>query len=135
MNRALLSALRVVARKVPEGWPAPDKKGGHVYRIENKDGEGPFKNKADRAKWQLSGGDWVIPMDDLGFDSETQDWLKQIWSDGTATGILFGFEDEAQYEEYFTEDERQRLLHIGFKLNKTPASLIWVGDHQVFYLP
>lgn len=133
-DNVLIAALRRVVADM-EGWPAPDKKGGHVYRVENQDGEGPFKNKVDREKWQLSGGDWVIPMDDLGFDGETRDWLKDVWASGNAEEIRFGFQDEAQFEEYFTEDERQRLLHLGFKLIKVPASMIWEGDHQVFYLP
>lgn len=114
--------------------PPPDQKDTYVYRLENADGEGPFKNRSDRDAWQLSGGDWVIPQDDLGFDWQIQDWLKENWMKGTAPEIRFAFKDQAQYEEYFTEDERERLSHRRFKLNKTPAAKVWEGDTQVFYI-
>lgn len=134
MDSRLISALRRIVADT-SGLPPPDKENTYVYRIENEDGEGPFKNRIDRDKWQLSGGEWMAPYDDSGFGWKVTDWLKQNWMKGLAPEIRFGFKDPSQYEEYFTEDERERLSQIKFTLNKVPAAQVWEGYTQVFYVP
>jgi hypothetical protein len=114
-----------------------------VYRSQNTEGESPYATYRE-GTWPSvkDSNEWArlakpeaqpVPEDDIGFDKEdfeiyqNEEKFRKYW--------LFGFLNNQQYEEWFSEKERELLERNSFYLTPIKAKEIRKSDKQIFYRP
>ena len=125
-----MSYLRRIQAQVPH-WVDPDEEDGHVVRIQNSAGRGPFDEKT-RAKWVEKDGH-VSPFED-DFDSRIFDMISEA-QDENQGQLLYGFRDQAQLKKYFTVGELKKMKELGYTAHTVKADYVWYGKHQVIFQP
>jgi len=103
-----------------------------VYRLEDKDGYGPFRSKLQpRGQW--------IGSPTIHTANEFSEKDKKIFD---SKKHLFGFVSVDDAKKYFEDPNNryakgdwQRLLDSGFHLKKYFAKFVFYGKHMVFFEP
>lgn len=92
-----------------------------VYRVENKDGEGPYRGPTnDWFNWQTRSHNHLptAPSEDLP----------------TGRGWICGFKDKAQLNRWFTKKELLNLRKIGYRVKRISAAKVRRGKYQVVFV-
>lgn len=106
-----------------------------VYRIENRDGWGPYWAGPSDRNWQ----DWDHNADaighpnisnDRGFSEDTQD----IYYGAEPGRFLCGFRDLKQLRRWFTRREQAKLAKLGFRVVKVEPSWVRHGRKQSIFI-
>lgn len=98
-----------------------------VYRVETKDGEGPYR-----------GGDAAYGIRDLMGDiCQASEVHPSPWEDGIDPGpdAFFGFSTEDQMREWFSESIRTGISKKGFTCNaySVPMEKVQFGKKQIAF--
>ena len=99
-----------------------------VYRLENSDGKGPYT--ADRSINYLcvTNSRERGPHPDYDhFPPEALKYLGEI--------AFCAFLNENQLKVWFSESDLIELKKLGFEIVRKPAKKVWLGGHQVIFVP
>lgn len=118
-----------------------------VYRVENKEGMGPYHSSLVQERYSkgLFGTEskyiWQTyvhnsetghpgPYKDPGFDEKSLSILENSRGE-----FLFGFLNKTQFEKWFLPEEVSAMGEMGLVLVKFKATEVWSSEKQIFFKP
>lgn len=95
-----------------------------VWRVENEDGEGPYRIEAKTGHI----------LDFTATYRHPTPWQEEGIARCTRDGEQCAFESESQARAWFTERELQELEKLGYKLKKIEATVTARGEAQILII-
>lgn len=112
-----------------------------VWRIENKQGDGPYRDRYLHYKWQdydhNSSSKYPTPNEDQGFEGDPI-WRTYFTTDGIKKikkNLLSGFSNREALDSWFSKDELTKLKKLGYEIVQKKAKRVWGSDKQVLFTP
>lgn len=100
-----------------------------IYRVENKDGDGPYI-KGFTLMWDNS----RQSRETNPSPQEDPTLANAIASQGiNVSQFRFGFKTLEQLEQWFSAEELARLKALGFEVKQVQAQLVIEGDSQILF--
>ena len=111
-----------------------------VWRAESEDGRGPYRN-GNPVLWQRTEHNCDNGHPTPQWDFTTQELNAIGYYEYVNTErfsgyrFKFGFTSIRQYEKWFSQSERRRMLKAGIKLRRKKAAKAVASRYQCIYIP